>query len=299
MNNYDVLGFIEQVHTLIRNGQSLEKGVDDMMNDMVKNASGKMTLSDFNTIMDSIDQDYVLSKENKALCKQCIYRWRDKCCQEELITPKDIYNTLWKCRDFELSHLWQRSIFLTTFLFLCFTGYGCALMKICSNISDYNSQSLLILNIVSLMIALLGIVLSSLWIMMGKGSKAWYEKYELALYNIERNDRYCDMIVIKNMNEDAVMHGSLPDVNKDKNFLSTKAGPFSVSRINIAIGQISLIVWGIIYFLHLIFLLISGLVIIESNLVFVKFILIIICVILPIVPYILIKEANWCKSGGI
>lgn len=298
MNNYDVLTFIEQVHTLIRTKKNFEKGVDNMIKDLVKNTKKKMTLSDFNTILDSIDKDYVLSNENKALCKQCIYRWRDKYCQEELITPKDIYKTLWNCRDFELSHLWQRSIFLTTLLVLCFTGYGCSIMKICKILPDYN-QPLLILNIVSLMIALIGIVLSSLWIMMGKGSKAWYEKYELALYNIERNDRYCDMIVIQNMDKDAVMHGSLPDANIDRSFLSTKAGPFSVSRINIAIGQVSLIVWGIIYYVHLIFLSCSGLVIIESNLAFVKFMFIIICAILPFVPYILIMKANWCKSSGI
>lgn len=72
MNNYDVLTFIEQVHTLIRKEKSLEKGVDDIINDLVKNTKEKMTLSDFNTILDSIDKDNVLSNENKALCKQYI-----------------------------------------------------------------------------------------------------------------------------------------------------------------------------------------------------------------------------------
>ena len=43
---------------------------------------------------------------------------------EEKISIKEIHEKLWRCRDFELSHLWQRSIFLSAFLILCFTGYG-------------------------------------------------------------------------------------------------------------------------------------------------------------------------------
>ena len=31
-------------------------------------------------------------------------------------TAKDIYDYLWRGRDFELEHLWQRSIFLAVFL---------------------------------------------------------------------------------------------------------------------------------------------------------------------------------------
>ena len=43
---------------------------------------------------------------------------------EEKISIKEIHETLWRCRDFVLSHLWQRSTFLSAFLILCFTGYG-------------------------------------------------------------------------------------------------------------------------------------------------------------------------------
>ena len=39
-------------------------------------------------------------------------------------TIKDLYIQYWHCRDFEIQNLWQRSIFLGTFLILCFTGYG-------------------------------------------------------------------------------------------------------------------------------------------------------------------------------
>ena len=30
---------------------------------------------------------------------------------EDKISIKEIHETFWRCRDFELSHLWQRSIF--------------------------------------------------------------------------------------------------------------------------------------------------------------------------------------------
>lgn len=39
---------------------------------------------------------------------------------EDKISIKEIHETFWRCRDFELSHLWQRSIFLSAFLILCF-----------------------------------------------------------------------------------------------------------------------------------------------------------------------------------
>lgn len=39
------------------------------------------------------------------------------------VTRKDLYEKLWKSRDFEISHLWQRSLFLATFIVLVFTVY--------------------------------------------------------------------------------------------------------------------------------------------------------------------------------
>ena len=32
------------------------------------------------------------------------------------LTSKDIYRAYWHCRDFEITHLWQRSVFLTAFI---------------------------------------------------------------------------------------------------------------------------------------------------------------------------------------
>lgn len=52
-----------------------------------------------------------------------------------LITTKDVRDQLWNCRDFELSHLWQRSIFLTTLLVLCLTAYGVVVMELVDKVS--------------------------------------------------------------------------------------------------------------------------------------------------------------------
>ncbi len=73
------------------------------------------------------------------------------------ISPKDIYATLWRCQDFELSHLWQRSVFLTAFLVMCFTGYGAILIELCKVYENMSSIfSFYVLNSIAIMITLLG-----------------------------------------------------------------------------------------------------------------------------------------------
>lgn len=62
---------------------------------------------------------------------------------EEKISIKEIHETLWRCRDFELSHLWQRSIFLSAFLILCFTGYGGVLVSMFEKNDSFEYANLL------------------------------------------------------------------------------------------------------------------------------------------------------------
>lgn len=164
------------------------------------------------------------------------------------INPIHIYESLWRCRDFELSHLWQRSIFLTAFIVLSYTGYGFIIMRICDCLFDGHTTGVgfIFLNIIGFLIALSGIVLSVLWIMMGKGSKAWYEKYEKALYNIERDDRFINSEVSL-LDESELMHGSLSNGNINKRLFSTNGGNYSPSRINILIGQLSAILFTLAY----------------------------------------------------
>lgn len=165
------------------------------------------------------------------------------------IDIKDIHQTFWRCRDFELSNLWQRSIFLTAFLVLCFTAYGTVLVKLFDP-KTTDLVSMLVFHIAEFGISLLGIIFSILWVKMGKGSKAWYEVYESAIYALETNKDYTT-------NQASEIGGfsypKLPGyrgVDISNNLFSTKAGEFSVSKLNIAIGQVFMALWSILTIVH-------------------------------------------------
>ena len=185
----------------------------------------------------------------------------------------------WEKRDFELSHLWQRSIFITTFIILVYTGYGAIWLNVLKsdinsfqtiNITaeNYDSEMLdntnknyqykynsnndnlfMVSNCISIFIAILGYILSLLYIMMGKGSKYWYECYENLIV---------DIIEPKMQNEEGENKlytmcklWECEPSDKDKFLLSRNAGKFSVSKINILLGQISALVWFIILLMHI------------------------------------------------
>lgn len=160
-------------------------------------------------------------------------------------TNIDFFKHLYHLRDFEIKNLWQRSIFLAGFIGLFFTGYGKTINKMLENNGDFIEW----LNLIALAICLLGFVFSILWTMMAKGSKAWYEVYErkIELFeddnNISKNYRYC----IKN-NE------NVKPKKMDSCLFSTNAGPFSVSKINILIGVLLIIIWTFLFIFHLIYL---------------------------------------------
>ena len=113
---------------------------------------------------------------------------------------------------------------------------------------DLGKDQLRILLCVGMFILLVGMLLSQLWIMMAKGSKAWYEVYEHAIYEIEHNPNYANEVVISKMPEDGVIHGEVMGNEKpNDSLLSTKAGAYSPSKINIVIGQLSFMIFLIAY----------------------------------------------------
>ena len=80
---------------------------------------------------------------------------------------RDLYEQYWRCRDFEIKNLWQRSIFLGAFLILCFTGYGAFFSKAFfdkDNQLIYFDEECWKCHIFAMLIALLGVVFSRLWI---------------------------------------------------------------------------------------------------------------------------------------
>ncbi|POR18701.1 hypothetical protein BWK58_14565 [Flavobacterium columnare] len=166
---------------------------------------------------------------------------KNKYPKEDLINT---LNKLYRCRDLEISNLWQRSIFLSVFLILCFTAYGYLMLDLVK--VNYNANILNKYNIACLLLSSISIIFSVIWILMAKASKAWYEVYESAIskfeyqhfkrINLPYENIMGEMIFQKNQRNDSIF--------------TTKGGAFSPSKINIAIGQISLIIWIIVMISH-------------------------------------------------
>lgn len=179
-----------------------------------------------------------------------------------------------KCLDYfhdsmnnETSRLWQRLIFLGALLGIIFAGYGSALLKFldCECVFENKFQYNQLLNFVCIGIAFFGVLFSGLWIMMAKGSKAWQKKYEETLFgfirkNIEKNkpDRNADLEAFAN---EGFAYGYLRAIDPDNfsnSLVKNKAGAYSVSRINIVLGIISLVFWLIVGGMHSLLISSSG-----------------------------------------
>ena len=181
--------------------------------------------------------------------------------KDDKLTVKDLYKESWECRNFEIDHLWQRSIFLAVFLLAIAAGYGTFvndhLKEFLPATEDKKELSPLIFHGISLALCLLGIVFSQLWIMMAKGSKRWYECYEASISKFYNNIHYklftkktIDLIKQKKI----PFFGNLEERDINDSLLNVKGGYFSVSKVNIFIGQITGFVWIILAGVHLYFL---------------------------------------------
>lgn len=195
------------------------------------------------------------------------------------ITPNELYKELWHCRDFEIDHLWQRSVFLATFLLAIAAGYGTVAGKIIFNESDsvgvykiiqtqdssvnmekeYTIQlddgyrikenKLAIQHFSAACLCYLGLCFSILWVMMSKGAKYWYESYEQsinAFINIAEKDKVWDI------NSQYPRHGRLDEpINTNSSLFSPRAYTYSVSKINCTIGIIGIICWLVLSIIHM------------------------------------------------
>src|SRR5690606_6140669 len=160
---------------------------------------------------------------------------------------EDLINTLnkqYRCRDLAFSNLWQRSIFLSDFLILCFTAYGYLMLDLVKEIYDINTLD--IYNIACLLLSSISIIFSFVWILMAKASKAWYEVYESAISKFEYQHFKKINLPYENVMGEMIFQKD----QRNDNIFSTKGGAFSPSKINIAIGQISLIIWMIVMISH-------------------------------------------------
>ena len=156
------------------------------------------------------------------------------------VSHKELRETFYKLRDFEISNLWQRSIFLSALLVLFFPAYGVLVSKILDG-----TDNTIIYNEICCALALCAIAFSIIWIMMAKGSKAWYEVYEIKICEIEKEE---DLEIEK----EYTMGGMEKKTWKgaDTNLMTNKAGQYSVSKLNILIGRFLMIIWTIIFAIH-------------------------------------------------
>lgn len=175
---------------------------------------------------------------------------------------KDYYNELQHGRELEIDNLWKRSVFLGAFILAIAAGYGNLALKILTN----GKSAPLIVHLAAAGLCILGVTFSILWIMMAKGSKFWYEAYEGAIGDclapdygkdsrdngLKLHNEIFDRFTKDKLTNTDIYEVRKPDDNKtvDCNILTTHAGAFSVSRINVLIGIVCFIAWGGLLIIH-------------------------------------------------
>ena len=176
-----------------------------------------------------------------------------------MFSLKDLYEELFKCRDFEIDHLWQRSVFLGAFLLAVAAGYGTFVnAHIADIIKNGEGPMTKYFHGICLGLAGLGIIFSQLWIMMAKGSKRWQERFEesIAFFYKKETDTKIKKELFEKKLTQRISEKSIPYFGKlnekeiKNSLLSTKGGEYSVSRINIIIGQVSCFAWMALAGIH-------------------------------------------------
>lgn len=164
---------------------------------------------------------------------------------EKSVTLKELRQTFYDLRNFEISRLWERSIFLTAFLTIISAGYGyLANTLLTGNLNEIGVERLPYIHEACLFLTSIAIVFSIIWIKMAKASKAWYEVYEEKIKTIEENDELAILHEYR-----MKLEGYHPK-KLDTSLLTNNPGAYSVSKINIVIGIILLAVWTLLFGLH-------------------------------------------------
>ena len=196
---------------------------------------------------------------------------------DDTITPKDLYKELWHCRDFEINHLWQRSVFLATFMLAIVAAYGTMVGKIIftdngtAKVYEYtqsedavtkdkyivkldseqntNSNLFAVQHFVATGLCYLGLCFSILWIMMAKGSKYFYESIEESMRDFIGRSKKCGVWDIPPGYPE---YSFLNEPLKTKSSIfSPKGYKYSPSKINCCIGTIGMICWLVLSIIHL------------------------------------------------
>lgn len=169
---------------------------------------------------------------------------------------KSIYGGLWNRRDLEIQMLWTRLTLLGAFMALTYTGYGVLIIKIMDGVKHWEA-----FNLLAMAAGCFGVIFSVLWITMAKGSKGWFERYEAMIERFHREHRNdfkakggkpllpyldCGYSNLKSFLEPI-----------DSSLFTQCAGKFSVSKIPIVMGQVSMFGWGLVIAGHFWFLIVG------------------------------------------
>lgn len=168
------------------------------------------------------------------------------------ITIKSVYSCLWQCRDLEIQMLWTRLTLLGAFMGLTYAGYGALILKGLDGVRNWD-----VFNLVAVGASAFGFLFSILWTTTAKGSKAWFERYEAMLAYFQKT--YREHGLFESVPDEELILSYL-DFDKrcirrhlqpvDSNLLSQHAGAYSVSKIPIVMGQVSMLAWCAIGLVH-------------------------------------------------
>ncbi len=158
------------------------------------------------------------------------------------------YKIIYEAYANEIHHLWQRSIFLGAFMVLVWSGYGALQLQYISHKATFYLTAY---HIASVMLCVAIMVFSTLWIAMAKGSKFVQEAHE----------KKSDKGVVTKLEEYTDFYCNLNDYTKYEktNHITSllccplSAYRFSPSKINIALGYVSLLFATMLLAFHILY----------------------------------------------
>lgn len=167
--------------------------------------------------------------------------------QDKSVSLKEIRDKLYELRDLEIQNLWQRASIFAGLIGLFFAGYGYIVLGLIKEQDAKDVIPPILGNILCCGIAMLAIIFSVIWIAMAKGAKAWFEVQEHKICTIEDEEELA--IPLRFRMGKICYPGS--DNEPNDCLLSMEGGRYSVSKLNIFLGQVLLIFWSCIFIIHI------------------------------------------------